>query len=739
MRASWIRQLLISLCIPIFFACAEAYDYAKPEEESQSPPENATRTERGLTCLAVISVLMVVSISWEHLQDYLEEESGEEFKPVLASLFEELTLTGFLGLSMTAIQETSLMEDVSDYFFDDETVVEELYEKIHLTIFGVTVSYLTVVVCVMFMAKREKLRMLHAESACSADPRKVVQEYYEWKKEKMESNGWWTPWPIYPTCDIQYDYHWLVMRYQFFKAVERTPGIRAEINNDTFDMAEYMSKYMIQALDHIVSIEWKTWVCVWVLCWTFYGLFEIMESDVFAWMVLLFGWAALFFSFWLGYHLQYVAEQLLPPDLIEEFIKEELEIKNGTFRPAASERTELRSDMKRPPRHRRFKSIDSPTQEIILPKTIEESFELIVNGKIPDPRFKQDLVDNEINNVFGGLFPCFSCCNSKSSSTDEIENTIGKKSSSLFLFKERGRHFYMFVIRFNMLLTAIYMSSFVFVWMRSIFCVAGSLQCYGSMLVVFFLPVTLIYYYRHLVRTFTFVTAVEDEIKQKHMINIIEDVVRNVKTRQCLRIVQLLTIMAQRQAKNSTEIAKFLKDFSSSKGDDSKGASKARAVYKNKHVFLEKKRHYQKVFNMFDADGSGSLEFPEMLKMLRILGIINQEDDAMAEQECKEIMADLDEDGDGDVTFDEFFNWVAMSDLIMKHKHFRHQLVQEIFDKIDVDGGGDIDADELKATLHKFDQKITANDISTIIKEVGRGKTVINKEDFHEFVEKYLG
>mmetsp|Transcript_36318 Transcript_36318/g.58319 ORF Transcript_36318/g.58319 Transcript_36318/m.58319 type:complete len:298 (+) Transcript_36318:38-931(+) len=297
----------------------------------------------------------------------------------------------------------------------------------------------------------------------------------------------------------------------------------------------------------------------------------------------------------------------------------------------------------------------------------------------------------------------------------------------------------MFVIRFNMLLTAIYMSSFVFVWMRSIFCVAGSLQCYGSMLVVFFLPVTLIYYYRHLVRTFTFVTAVEDEIKQKHMINIIEDVVRNVKTRQCLRIVQLLTIMAQRQAKNSTEIAKFLKDFSSSKGDDSKGASKARAVYKNKHVFLEKKRHYQKVFNMFDADGSGSLEFPEMLKMLRILGIINQEDDAMAEQECKEIMADLDEDGDGDVTFDEFFNWVAMSDLIMKHKHFRHQLVQEIFDKIDVDGGGDIDADELKATLHKFDQKITANDISTIIKEVGRGKTVINKEDFHEFVEKYLG
>mmetsp|Transcript_1194 Transcript_1194/g.1673 ORF Transcript_1194/g.1673 Transcript_1194/m.1673 type:complete len:81 (-) Transcript_1194:355-597(-) len=80
-----------------------------------------------------------------------------------------------------------------------------------------------------------------------------------------------------------------------------------------------------------------------------------------------------------------------------------------------------------------------------------------------------------------------------------------------------------------------------------------------------------------------------------------------------------------------------------------------------------------------------------------------------------------------------------MSDLIMKHKHFRHQLVQEIFDKIDKDGGGDIDADELRETLHKFDQKITANDITTIIKEVGRGKTVINREDFHEFVERYLG
>ncbi|GAB5361444.1 hypothetical protein AAMO2058_000713700 [Amorphochlora amoebiformis] len=739
-------RVINCLCLVLLSHLSSAERTKSEKNEIVDPVDDATRFERASTCLVIISVLMVISISWEHLQDFLDESSGPEFKPVLNALFEELTLTGFLGLTMTAIQSTNLMGDLSMYFFGEEEVVEELYERIHLTIFGVTVSYLSVVVGIMFMAKRERLRMIHAEMNCVNNPEKVVREYYEWRKEYMVKGWRISPWPLFPADNKQYDYHWLIIRNQFFKAVNRnlTSSTSSLVNPSSFDLAEYFSLYMILALEKIISIGMRTWLCVWLMCGAFYGMFLGLSAEAFGWLVLFFGWVALMCAFCLGYHLQWVSEQLLPPDIIDDLIKRELQKTKGV---ATSGEDEKLSDEKtafvmenKARNSKGYQSLDEDTKSPnfprtnpSIPKTLEEAVTQIKEGDLPPPAYNQELIAIRENKYMCGgcMQKCYSHCGKEEITTPH---------QKLFLFNSNGTQFYMFVIRFNVLLTAIYLATFIFVWMKASFCPNGTWTCASSMVVVFTLPFTLIFYYRHLVRTFTLVTSVEDEVSRKLCRDVIQEVVRVCKTKQCIRIVQLLTMMAQRQLRQDkkTGHGHISKHLPKSPVSSPMGTLRAKDVYSNKHVLNEKRRHYKSIFDMFDTDKSGTLEFDEMLQMLKLLGIVDG-DEKEQQAECKGIMDELDDDGDEEVTFEEFFNWVAMSDLVMKDKHLRHHLVRNIFDKMDEDKSGFIDADELHDMLTKFDSKITNHDITIIIKEVGKGKTVIDFEDFHEFVEKNIG
>eukprot|EP00470_Lotharella_oceanica_P012255 CAMPEP_0170189518 /NCGR_PEP_ID=MMETSP0040_2-20121228/47035_1 /TAXON_ID=641309 /ORGANISM="Lotharella oceanica, Strain CCMP622" /LENGTH=126 /DNA_ID=CAMNT_0010437121 /DNA_START=1 /DNA_END=381 /DNA_ORIENTATION=- len=124
--------------------------------------------------------------------------------------------------------------------------------------------------------------------------------------------------------------------------------------------------------------------------------------------------------------------------------------------------------------------------------------------------------------------------------------------------------------------------------------------------------------------------------------------------------------------------------------------------------------------------------------MLQLLGMVTGDTEEEQREECKAIMLDLDEDGDMEVTFEEFFNWVARKDMILRDKHVRHKILKDVFKAMDTDGSKTIDADELKTMLQKFNPKITNHDVVTIIKEVARGKVEIDFESFHEFVEKYI-
>merc|ERR1712100_1012715 len=69
---------------------------------------------------------------------------------------------------------------------------------------------------------------------------------------------------------------------------------------------------------------------------------------------------------------------------------------------------------------------------------------------------------------------------------------------------------------------------------------------------------------------------------------------------------------------------------------------------KQKELTEEQKQEIKEAFDLFDTDGSGSIDSKELKVAMRALGFEPKK------EEIAKMIADVDEDGSGEVDFDEF-------------------------------------------------------------------------------------
>ena len=67
-------------------------------------------------------------------------------------------------------------------------------------------------------------------------------------------------------------------------------------------------------------------------------------------------------------------------------------------------------------------------------------------------------------------------------------------------------------------------------------------------------------------------------------------------------------------------------------------------------------------FQMYDKDGSGTIEMGEMIEVLETVyvmeGVMGTDNTAMAKNRAKQIFGELDADGNGSLTCDEFIEGI---------------------------------------------------------------------------------
>ncbi|KAH9321894.1 hypothetical protein KI387_016533, partial [Taxus chinensis] len=116
---------------------------------------------------------------------------------------------------------------------------------------------------------------------------------------------------------------------------------------------------------------------------------------------------------------------------------------------------------------------------------------------------------------------------------------------------------------------------------------------------------------------------------------------------------------------------------------------------------------FKEAFGLFDKDGDGSITTKELGTVMRSLG------QNPTETELRDMIGEVDADGNGTIDFPEFLNLMARK---MKDTDSEEELM-EAFKVFDKDQNGFISAAELGHVMANLGEKLTAEEIEEMIRE----------------------
>lgn len=135
----------------------------------------------------------------------------------------------------------------------------------------------------------------------------------------------------------------------------------------------------------------------------------------------------------------------------------------------------------------------------------------------------------------------------------------------------------------------------------------------------------------------------------------------------------------------------------------------------------EQIEEFKEAFSLFDKDGDGTITTKELGTVLRSLG------QNPTQAELQDMINEVDADGNGTVDFPEFLTLVSRK---MKETDSEEEII-EAFKVFDKSGSGFISAAELRHVMTNLGEKLTDDEIDEMVREAdmdGDGK--LNYDDF---------
>ncbi|CAD5111572.1 DgyrCDS871 [Dimorphilus gyrociliatus] len=121
----------------------------------------------------------------------------------------------------------------------------------------------------------------------------------------------------------------------------------------------------------------------------------------------------------------------------------------------------------------------------------------------------------------------------------------------------------------------------------------------------------------------------------------------------------------------------------------------------------EQIEEFKEAFSLFDKDGDGEITTKELGTVMRSLG------QNPTEAELKEMINEVDQDGNGFVDFDEFLGMMMKK---MKEAGSEDE-ISEAFNLFDKDGDGYLSHYEMKQVMANLGEKLTDTEVWEMIRE----------------------
>ena len=123
----------------------------------------------------------------------------------------------------------------------------------------------------------------------------------------------------------------------------------------------------------------------------------------------------------------------------------------------------------------------------------------------------------------------------------------------------------------------------------------------------------------------------------------------------------------------------------------------------------EKIAEYKEAFDMFDKDGSGTISVTEIVKIMKNYG------NPMSKEEIQNMIKDIDTDGDGELTFEEFVT--LMQKQVSEVDETDEDAVLRAFKSFDKDHDGKITNYEFKYILTQMGDKFSDEELKQLFDE----------------------
>lgn len=141
----------------------------------------------------------------------------------------------------------------------------------------------------------------------------------------------------------------------------------------------------------------------------------------------------------------------------------------------------------------------------------------------------------------------------------------------------------------------------------------------------------------------------------------------------------------------------------------------------------EQKQEIREAFDLFDTDGSGTIDAKELKVAMRALGFEPKK------EEIKKMIADIDTDGSGTIDFNEFLEMMTSK---MSERDSREEILKA-FRLFDDDETGKISLRNLRRVSKEIGENMTDEELQEMIDEADRdGDGEINEDEFMRIMQK---
>ncbi|XP_075807172.1 centrin-4 [Microtus pennsylvanicus] len=141
----------------------------------------------------------------------------------------------------------------------------------------------------------------------------------------------------------------------------------------------------------------------------------------------------------------------------------------------------------------------------------------------------------------------------------------------------------------------------------------------------------------------------------------------------------------------------------------------------------DQKKEIKEAFDLFDVDGSGTIDVKELKIAMRALGFEPKK------EEIRQMIAEIDKEGTGTICFEDFF---AIMSVKMNEKDEKEEMLKA-FKLFDDDATGTISLNNIKRVAKELGENLTEEELQEMLDEADRdGDGEINEEEFLKMMKK---